>query len=132
MFATLIQNASPLSESSNAMHILVVLSKPNKSSDKLQNMPDFLGKSVLGALLSRRKMQLGEIGDTPAAANLGNGALCVWVLMDPGKSIFEQQTSVRKAVKVLLDENPAEIHLAVYGIRMKSGHLRSWQYMPHG
>ena len=71
MFATLIQNATPLGESSNAMHILVVLPKPNKSSGKLQNMPDFLGKSVLGARLSRRKMQLGEIGDTPAAANLG-------------------------------------------------------------
>jgi leucyl aminopeptidase len=115
MFATLIQNASPLSESSNAMHILVVLPKPDKSLDKLQNMPDFLGKSVLETQLSRRKMKLGEIGNTPVAANLGNGALCVWVLVDPGKSIFEQQTSVRKAVKVLLDENPAEIHLAVYG-----------------
>lgn len=115
MFATLIQNATPLGESSNAMHILVVLPKPNKSSAKLQKMPDFLGKSLLGTLLSRRKMQLGEIGDTPATANLGNGALCVWVLVDPGKSIFEQQTSVRKAVKALLDENPAEIHLAVYG-----------------
>ncbi|MEO6823513.1 MAG: leucyl aminopeptidase family protein [Nitrosospira sp.] len=115
MFATLIQNTSPLSESSNAMHILVVLPKPDKSLDKFQNMPDFLGKSVLGAQLSRRKMKLGEIGDTPVAANLGNGALCVWVLVDPGKSIFEQQTSVRKGVKVLLDENPAEIHLTIYG-----------------
>ncbi len=67
MFATLIQNTSPLSESSNAMHILVVLPKPDKSLDKLQNMPDFLGKSLLGTLLSRRKMQLGEIRTSPAA-----------------------------------------------------------------
>jgi leucyl aminopeptidase len=115
MFATLIQNASPLGESGNAMHILVVLPKSNKSSGKLQNMPDFLGKSVLETQLSRRKRKLGEIGNTPVAANLGNGALCVWVLVDLSKSIFEQQTSVRKAVKALLDENPAEIHLAVYG-----------------
>lgn len=115
MFATLTQNASPLSESGNAMHILVVLPKPNKSSDKLQSMPDFLGKAVLKTILSRRKIQLGETGDTLATANLRNGALCVWVMVDPDKSIFEQQTSIRKAVQVLLDENPSEIHLAVYG-----------------
>ncbi len=115
MLASLTQNDLPVSQSTRATHILVLMPKPNKSSGKLQNMPDFLGKSVLGALLSRRKIQIGEIGDTSVTANLGNGALCVWVLVDPGKSIFEQQTSVRKAVKILLDESPAEIHLAVYG-----------------
>lgn len=115
MFATLTQNASPLSESSKAMHILVVLPKLDKSSDKRQNKFDFSGKGVLETLLSRRKMQLGEIGDTPAAANFASGALCVWVMVDSSKSIFEQQTAVRKAVQVLLEENPAEIHLAVYG-----------------
>ncbi|MDN5752879.1 MAG: leucyl aminopeptidase family protein, partial [Nitrosospira sp.] len=115
MFATLTQNTSPLSESSKAMHILVVLPKLDKSSNKLHNKLDFPGKGVLEALLSRRKMRLQEIGDTPMAANLASGALCVWVMVDSSKSVFEQQTSVRKAIRVLLDENPAEIHLAVYG-----------------
>lgn len=114
MLATLTQNASSLSESSKAMHILVVLPKLDKSSDTLQNKFDFPGKGVLEALLSRRKIQLGEIGDT-AAANLASGALCVWVMVDSSKPIFEQQTAVRKAIQVLLEESPAEIHLAVYG-----------------
>ncbi|MDQ3186586.1 MAG: leucyl aminopeptidase family protein [Pseudomonadota bacterium] len=114
MLATLTQNASPLSESSKAMHILVLLPKLDKPSAKLRHKFDFPGKGVLEALLSRRKMQLGELGDT-AAANLASGALCAWVIVDSSKSIFEQQTAVRKAVQVLLDESPAEIHLAAYG-----------------
>lgn len=115
MLATLTQNASPISQSTKATHILVVLPKLDKLSDKLQNKPDFLGKNVLEALLSRRRMRPGEVGDTPAAANLGSGALCAWVRVDSGKSLFEQQTSVRKAMQLLLEENPAEMHIVIYG-----------------
>lgn len=114
MLATLTQNALPLSESSKATHILVVLPKPGKPSDALQGKFNFPGKGVLEALLSRRKRQFDEIGDT-AAANLASGALCVWVMVDSSQSIFEQQTVVRKAIQVLLDESPTEIHLAIYG-----------------
>lgn len=114
MLATLMQNASPLSESSKAMHILVVLPKQGQTLDKLQKKFDFPGKGVLEALLSRRKVQFEEVGGI-AAANLAGGALCVWVMVDSSQSIFEQQTAVRKAVQMLLDESPAEIHLAVYG-----------------
>ncbi len=79
------------------------------------NKPDFLGKSVLEALLSRRKMDLSQIGQTPAAANLESGALYVWVAVELGKSSFEQQTLMRKAVQLLMEESPAEINVAVYG-----------------
>ncbi|ARO87523.1 peptidase M17 [Nitrosospira lacus] len=115
MLATLTQNASPISESTKATHILVVLPKLGGISDKPRNRPDFLGKNALEALLSRRGMQPGEISDSPAAASLGSGALCAWVMVDSGESPFEQQTSVRKAMRLLLEENPAEIHLAIYG-----------------
>lgn len=115
MLATLTQNASPISQSTKATHILVVLPKLGKVLDKHQNKLDFLGKDILEALLSRRRMPLGEIGDTPVAANLGSGALCAWVMVDSGKSPFEQQTSVRKAMQLLLEENPAEMHIAIYG-----------------
>jgi leucyl aminopeptidase len=114
MLASLTQNASSISPSTKATHILVVLPKP-ASSDKLQGIPDFLGRNVLETLLSRRKMQLGEIADNPVAANIESGSLCVWVAVDLSKSVFEQQTSIRKAMQLLLEETPSEINLAVYG-----------------
>ncbi|SCX42217.1 leucyl aminopeptidase family protein [Nitrosospira sp. Nsp1] len=114
MLASLTQNASSISSSTKATHILVVLPQ-SAPSDKLRNKPDFLGKNILETLLSRRKMQLGEIAGNPVAANIESGSLCVWVAVDLSKSVFEQQTSIRKAVQLLLEETPAEINLAVYG-----------------
>jgi leucyl aminopeptidase len=115
MLATLTQNASPLSHSTKATHILVILPKLGKSPDKFPDKPDFLGREVLEALLARRKMKPDEISDAPVSANLKSGALCAWIMPDLDKSRFEQQTCVRKAVQLLLEENPAEIDLAVYG-----------------
>ncbi|MEK7843971.1 MAG: leucyl aminopeptidase family protein, partial [Pseudomonadota bacterium] len=115
MLATLIQNASPLSHSTKATHILVILPKLDKSLDKFPDKPDFLGRDVLEALLARRKMMSDEISEAPVSANLKSGALCAWIMPDLDKSRYEQQTCVRKAVQLLLEENPAEIHLAVYG-----------------
>ncbi|WP_025041637.1 M17 family metallopeptidase [Nitrosospira briensis] len=114
MLASLTQNASSISSSTKATHILVVLAQ-SAPSDKLRNKPDFLGKNVLETLLSRRKIQLGEITGNPVAANIESGSLCVWVAVDLSKSVFEQQTSIRKAVQLLLEETPAEINIAVYG-----------------
>ena len=119
MLASLTQAASPINPSTKATHILVVLPQQSVStpqvSGKSRNKLDFLGKSVLEALLSRRKMELSQIGQTPAAANLESGALCVWVAVDLDKSLFEQQTLMRKAVQALMEESPAEINFAVYG-----------------
>ena len=107
MLATLTQNASPISRSIKATHILVVLPKREEDSDKYLDKLDFMGKNVLESLLSRRRMRLGKMDGTPAAANLDSGALCAWVMVDLDKSLFEQQTSVRKGMQLLLEENPA-------------------------
>jgi leucyl aminopeptidase len=116
MLATLIQHASPLAESTTtARHILVVLPRQDKLLDTLLDKPGVFGKDILEAVLMRRKMQPGEISNVPVAGNLENGALCVWTMIDSGKSVFDQQTAMRKAVQLLLEESPAEIHLAVYG-----------------
>ncbi len=111
MLATLVRHVSPLTESTTARHILAVLPK----QDKLPDNPDVFGRGILEAILLRRKMQIGEISDAPIAGSLENGALCVWVMIDSGKSVFDQQTVMRKAVQLLLEENPAEIHLAIHG-----------------
>ncbi|SEL39711.1 M17 family metallopeptidase [Nitrosovibrio tenuis] len=115
MLATLIQHASPLTMSTMAKHILAVLPKLDKLPDKLSDKPEVFGTGVLEAILMRREMQPGEISNTPIAGNLENGALCVWAMVDSSKSVFDQQTAMRKAVQLLLEESPAEIHLVVYG-----------------
>ena len=119
MLASRTQIASPISLSTNATHILVLLPQEvalkDKAADKLGRSSDFFGKSVLEALLSRRKMEFDQIGETPISANLESSALCVWVAVDLSKSPFEQQTLIRKAVQPLIEESPAEINIAVYG-----------------
>ncbi|MEE8150745.1 MAG: leucyl aminopeptidase family protein, partial [Nitrosomonadaceae bacterium] len=115
MLATLIQNGSPLSESNDTKQFLVVLPKLDKSLEKFQKKHVFFGKNILETVLLRRKMKPEEICGAPVSANLKSGALCAWVMVDSSNSIFEQQTCICKAVQLLLEENPEEIHLAVYG-----------------
>jgi len=115
MFAKLIQNASPLSKSNEIKQFLVVLPKLDESLDEFQKKHTLFGKNALEALLLRRKMKPEEICGTPVSASLESGSLCVWVMVNSRESVFEQQTCIRKAVQLLLAENPEEVHLMVYG-----------------
>ncbi|MER2512383.1 MAG: leucyl aminopeptidase family protein [Nitrosomonas ureae] len=111
MLASLFQNISPIDQSIKTPHILVVLPK----LDKLPKKYSIPGEEPLNKLLLRRNMQLTDLDETPVSANLQNGELCSWVMLDTDKPIFEQQTCLRQAIKSLLLENPDEIHIAVYG-----------------
>ncbi len=115
MIAKLIQKISPVSQSTKINQLLVVLPKRDKSYGKFQNKHAFYGKDTLEALLLRRKMKPREMCGVPVSANLENGSLCAWVIVDQEESVFEQQTCIRKALQMLLDENPEEIHIGVYG-----------------
>ncbi len=111
MLASLIQNVSPFDKSIKATHILVLLPK----LERLPKKYEIPGEETLKKLLTRRKIKLSKISETPLSADLDNGALCAWVMVDLTKSIFAQQSDIRKALQLLLKENPEEIHLAVYG-----------------
>lgn len=111
MLASLSQNTSPIDQSIKTPHILVILPK----LEKLPKKYNVTGEESLEKLLLRREMQLTDLHRTPVSANLANGELCAWVMVDTGESVFEQQTCVRKAIKLLLAENPSEIHITVYG-----------------
>ncbi|PSJ18845.1 M17 family metallopeptidase [Nitrosomonas supralitoralis] len=111
MLASLFQNISPIDQSITTPHVLVVLPK----LDKLPKKYSIPGEESLSKLLLRRNMELADLDVTPVSANLPNGELCAWVMLDTEKSVFEQQTCLRKAIKLLLSENPDEIHIAVYG-----------------
>jgi leucyl aminopeptidase len=67
-----------------------------------------------------------EMGESPLSATLEGGALCVWIIVDPVQSAFEQQTRLRKAVRLLLEEKPPEIHLAVYGEGREIQSVAEW------
>ena len=111
MLASLFQNTSPIDQSAKLPYILVVLPKLEKIPKKY-NVP---GEDSLEKLLERRNMKLTELGSTPVSANLANGELCGWVMIDTDDSVFNQHTSIRKALKLLLVENPSELHITVYG-----------------
>ena len=111
MLASLHQNISPIDQSIKASHTLVILPK----SEKLPKKYQFFGEETLEKLLSRREMLLTELSETPVSGDLQQGELCAWVMIDTNQSVFAQQTVIRKAIKLLLAEHPAEIHIAVYG-----------------
>jgi len=111
MLASLFQNLSSIDQSTKASHLLVILPKLEKIPKKYA-IP---GEDSLTKLLLRRAMQLTDLRSTPVSADLVNGELCAWVMVDTGDSVFNQQTLIRKAIKLLLIENPGEVHIAVYG-----------------
>ena len=115
MIAKLIQKNSPLNQSDKINQLLVILPKQDKLSGKTLNQHSFYGKDTLEALLLRRKMKSGEICGDPVSANLENGSLCAWVIVDLKKPVFEQQVCIRKALKLLLDEGPKVVQIGVYG-----------------
>lgn len=111
MLATLIQNNTSINESVIASHILVLLPK----LEKLPNKYDLLGEETLKALLTRRQMEFGRLSETPVCANLTSGTLCAWVMVDLEQPMFDQQTVIRKALQLLLDEEPSSVYLVVHG-----------------
>lgn len=119
MLATLTQNDASFDESIPTTHLLIILPKLDKIPAKY-NLP---GEQTLNNLLLRRDMPLSRISESPISASLQNGTLCAWVMVDFDESIFEQQTCIRKATQILLEESPAEIHLAVYGNAPQKRHL---------
>ena len=115
MIAKLVQKNAPLNQSDKINQLLVILPKQDKLLGKNLNQRSFYGKDTLEALLLRRKMKSVEICENPVSANLENGSLCAWVMVDLKNPVFEQQACIRKALKLLLDEGPKVLQISVYG-----------------
>ncbi len=112
MLAKLTQTAAPLDAGAlkNATHALLVLPFA-KHLDGLRDVP---GLERLRAVLKRRSMKVEDLAKTPVTLNLDAG-LYAFVMLDAGKTRFERNTVLRKALTPLLDEHPAELVLAVFG-----------------
>jgi leucyl aminopeptidase len=91
-----------------ATHLLVLLPK-GKTLPK-----DLPHRDLLAAVLMRRGIKTEDFS-TPVAANAADGSLIAWAMLDFSKTVFALQTQARKAVQLLLDEQPAGIAIVVHG-----------------
>ena len=92
-------------------HVLIVLPAA-KNFSQLKDMPLL---DVLQARMERRKIKLDTLRKTPLGGDLEQGALAAWTMLDPKHGTFERDTAMRKAVALLLAEQPREIAIAVGG-----------------
>jgi leucyl aminopeptidase len=70
---------------------------------------------ALDAKLKRTNKKYSDLLKTALIIDLPNGAVASWITLDSELSTFKRHTLLRKAVKPLLDENPAALTIAVYG-----------------
>ena len=73
------------------------------------------GQVLLAATLKRRDKKAASLGEAPVVASSPGGALWVWCMLDLQKPCFEQQVLLRKALKILLDEQPARVDALLAG-----------------
>ena len=113
MLAALEQHPGPISEAALARtsHALFLLPKV-ASAREVRALP---AGDVLASVLERRRLKPAALADTPVAATLRKGTLASWASVDSAKSVFEQQTIVRRAMQTLLDEKPESLSIAVFG-----------------
>ena len=113
MLATLEQHATPISDTALAKssHALLLLPKL-ASVREIKVLP---GGDMLAAVLERRRLKPSDLADTPVVATLRKGTLASWASVDPSRSVFEQQSLVRRALQPLLDEKPDRLAMAVFG-----------------
>jgi len=107
MLATLhTTNAFPDSaELAGLSHVLVILAAN-------ETLPaDCPQRPLLLATLARRRLTIEELADEPVSANTAEGGLRVWLMLDAGKSTFENQSLLREGLAILLDEEPARLDI---------------------
>ena len=93
----------------NAAHLLVLLPKG-------KTLPsDVPQRELLAAVLKRRTMKPEELEKSPIAANGEDGSLIAWAMLDFSKTHFAVQTQARKAMQLLLDEQPGSVTIVVQG-----------------
>jgi len=120
MLAKLTQTAAVIdaAQLKKTLHALIVLPYA-KILDKtgkgeMQAVLSIPGIDTLQATLKRRGMKLEELAKTPVALNTEAG-LHVFMMRDASKPRFERNTVLRKAVSMLMEEQPVSLVLAVFG-----------------
>lgn len=109
MSVKLTQNASIFTEQSlsTEKHILVILSESESGNVVFNNL--------LQAKLSRTKTEFKELEKSPLLLDLPNGVVASFVLLKDNLNTFQRHALLLKAIKPLLDEQPAQLAIALYG-----------------
>lgn len=96
---------------------------------KGKNLPrQLLGASILNAVLKRRNMTISELEAQPITAELGQGGLAAWVMLDFAASAFVRQSAICKALGSLFSENPASIDIVLASEKLNSEVLEDVVY----
>ncbi len=90
-------------------HVLVVL----PPAEQLPPDSDWPGIAGLSAVLDRKGKLPAELAKEPLAVNEASGCLVVWLMVDGSASAFERQVLLRRAMMLLLEEQPEEVGIAV-------------------
>ncbi|MEW6120474.1 MAG: leucyl aminopeptidase family protein [Pseudomonadota bacterium] len=78
-------------------------------------MPDVPGGDDLKAALKRRDLKPDDLVKTPVAVQLPGGTLAVYTMLKSGAEPFALHEQVRRALALLLAEQPKSLALAVFG-----------------
>ncbi len=108
MLAQLTTTAA-LPKTLNPAHLLVLMPKGKTLPGEVPQ------RELLAAVLKRRDMKAEELAKSPVAANAADGSLIAWAMLDYSKTTFALQTQVRKALQLLLEEQPASVTIVVQG-----------------
>ncbi|MCB5183633.1 leucyl aminopeptidase family protein [Methylobacillus gramineus] len=91
----------------NASHILFVLPKNKPSALPLA--------TILEARLRRARSKYTDLAKTPLFADLPNGGVASWVVLDGKQNCFQRHTLLRKAAKALFEDKPQAVTVVVLG-----------------
>lgn len=95
-------------------HLLVVLPPAKRLAD-LADVERLPLRLLLERGLKRSGNKLADLAKEPLLATDESGALVCFVVADPAKRRFERLTSLRKAMELLLEEEPKSLALALCG-----------------
>ena len=98
-----------LTKTSSVTHLLVLLPK-----SKVFNK-DIPYADLLAAVVKRREMKPDELAKSAISASTDNGSFVVWAMIDFEKDTFAQQVQVRKALQLLLEEQPKQVTIVALG-----------------
>jgi leucyl aminopeptidase len=98
-----------VSSPSSSTHTLVLLPKNKLLTEDVYN------RSLLSAILKRRHLKVEDLAKSAVSASSDNGSLIVWAMIDFEASPFSQHELVRKSLQLLLEEQPKQLLICVYG-----------------
>ncbi|MBI5006286.1 MAG: leucyl aminopeptidase family protein [Nitrosomonadales bacterium] len=98
----------------SATHQLILIPKAKTLPPK-NGIASIAHGDLLASVLKRRDMKAEELAKSPVAANAADGTLVAWAMLDEKKDAFAQQVVVRKALQLLLEEQPRVLGIHVSG-----------------